>query len=64
MEGANYKIDPMEIIVGLVKNPIVYLKALGGVSELEMNGLYDSFPGLGCKINLNVRGGVPVVFIR
>ena len=41
MEGANYKIDPVEIILGLIKNPIVYLKALGGVSELEMNGLYD-----------------------
>ena len=34
MEGANYRIDPQEIILGLLKNPIVYLRAVGVVSEL------------------------------
>jgi len=32
MEGANYRIDPQEILLGLIKNPIVYLRMLGVVS--------------------------------
>lgn len=35
MEGANYRIDAEEIIFGLLKNPIVYLRMLGVVSRLD-----------------------------
>ena len=35
MERVNYKVDLQEVILGLVKNPIVYLRMLGVVSQLR-----------------------------